>query len=246
MLKQAWAGTDARMYFSYYAADKTTDPEFQDKTPEERANPSMVGWMNKDYLEQQRRRLPSHKFRRLHLNLPGLPEGSAFSVEKIADAIERGVKVRPPRDCTSYMSFVDMSGGSSDDACLAIAHKEDGRAVLDLCINQVSHPPFDPMKAVTSFANVLKEYRVSQVLGDKYAGETFRAAFEREGISYQVSQLTKHEIYEAVEVLFNTGVVVLLDNEIMESQFLGLVWRGTRIDHPNGEHDDWANAAARF
>ena len=36
-----------------------------------------------EYLEQQRRRLPAHKFRRLHLNLPGLPEGSAFQPEPV-------------------------------------------------------------------------------------------------------------------------------------------------------------------
>jgi hypothetical protein len=102
MLKQGWAGTDARMYFSYYASDKTTDPDFFDKTPEERANPSMASWTNKNYLDQQRRRLPSHKFRRLHLNLPGLPEGSAFSAEKIEDAIERGTKMRPPQGRVAY------------------------------------------------------------------------------------------------------------------------------------------------
>jgi hypothetical protein len=90
----------------------------------------------------------------------------------------------------------------------------------------------------------LKEYRLSRVTGDKYAGETFKSAFEKEGIGYQVSQLTKHEIYEATEVLFNTGSAVLLDHELTESQFLGLIWRGGRIDHPNNEHDDWCNAAA--
>jgi hypothetical protein len=244
MLKQAWAGTDARMYFSYYASDKTTDPDFFDKTPEERANPSMASWTNKNYLEQQRQRLPSHKFRRLHLNLPGLPEGSAFSGDKIADAIERGIKVRPPLERVSYFGFVDMSGGSNDDACLGIAHRESGRAILDVCINQGTHPPFDPMKAVSLFGKVLKEYRILRVIGDKYAGETFKAAFLKEGINYQVSALTKHEIYEVMEVLFNTGNAVLLDNEVVESQFLGLVWRGSRIDHLPGEHDDWCNAAA--
>jgi len=30
----------------------------------------------------------------------------------------------------------------------------------------------------------------------------------------------------------------------LESQFLGLVWRGGKIDHPNGEHDDYANTTA--
>ncbi|HEX5606041.1 MAG TPA: hypothetical protein VFY96_05970 [Candidatus Binatia bacterium] len=57
-----------------------------------------------------------------------------------------------------------------------------------------------------------------------------------------MSDLTKHQIYEAVEVLFNTGAVLLLEHEMMESQFMGLVWRGSRIDHLPNEHDDFCNA----
>jgi hypothetical protein len=72
----------------------------------------------------------------------------------------------------------------------------------------------------------------------------FQSCLPEKGITYQVSNLTKHEIYEAVEVLFNTGTLVLLDHDVMESQFMGLVWRGSRIDHLPGEHDDYSNAAA--
>jgi hypothetical protein len=244
MLKIAWAKNDPRMCFSYYAADRTTDSDFFDVMPEERANPSMSSWTNKNYLEEERRRLPSHKFRRLHLNLPGLPEGSAFSAEKIVEAIEQGVKARPPDERLAYFAFTDMSGGSNDDACLAITHKEQGRAVLDICINQGGHPPFDPMKAVASFATVLKEYRLSRVIGDRYAGQTFRAAFQKEGVGYEVSAPSRHELYEAMELAFNTGSAVLLDNEVMESQFYGMVWRGSRIDHLPNEHDDFSNAAS--
>ena len=101
------------------------------------------------------------------------------------------------------------------------SHIRNGRVILGVCINQGTYPPFDPMKALASFADVLKEYRISRVVGDRYAGETFKAAFQKRGINYQVSELSKHEIYEAVEVLFNTGTLVLLDNEVMESQFMG-------------------------
>ena len=248
MLKNAWAGTDPRLLFSYYAADKTTDPRFESATPEQRANPSMASWENDDYLDQQRRRLPSHKFRRLHLNLPGSPEGSAYDASKIEDAIERGVKIRPPKTDVEYCAFVDMSGGSSDDATLGIAHlegdREAGRAVLDYVGNQGPKPPFDPRRAVAKFAKVLKEYRCFTVTGDAYAGETFRSDFENEGISYNVSTLSKSQIYEALEPRLNSGRVVLLDSEKMESELLGLIWRNQKIDHPANEHDDWANAAA--
>jgi hypothetical protein len=179
------------------------------------------------------------------LNLPGSPEGSAFNAEKIIDAVERGVSVRLPSPGISYHAFVDMSGGSSDDACLAVAYRDsDGRAVLDRVTDQGQRPPFDPRKAVKRFAEVLKDYKLSSVVGDRYAGETFKADFQERGISYRVSELTKSEIYEAIEPKLNAAEIVLLDEPKMEGQFLGLIWRGGKIDHPNGEHDDYCNSAA--
>jgi hypothetical protein len=236
---------DPRMFFSWYAADYVTDPAFEEASPEERANPSRLSWGDERYLEQQRTRLPAHKYRRLHLNLPGSPEGSAYNAEKIMDAVDRGVKMRPPEEGITYAAFVDMSGGSNDDACLAIAHKNlEGRAILDTVMDQGQRPPFDPMNAVDRFVTALRLYRCSGVTGDKYAGETFKSAFENELIKYTVSALTKSEIYEACEPPLNGHNIVLLDEPKLESQFLGLVWRGGKIDHPSGEHDDFCNAAA--
>jgi hypothetical protein len=94
------------------------------------------------------------------------------------------------------------------------------------------------------FLDVLKEYGVKIVTGDRYAGDTFKAAFQDEGITYRVSQLSKHQLYEALEPRLNSSLVLLLDHTELESQLLSLIWRGNRIDHPNGEHDDFANAAA--
>lgn len=245
MLAQAKAGTDRRMLFSWYAADHCTDPGLAGKTPEERANPSMASWGNPEYLEQQRRRLPAHKYRRLHLNLPGLPEGSAFSAETVMDAIARGVSVRPPERGVLYRAFVDMSGGSSDDAVLAIGHRdESGRVVLDCVVDQGQRPPFDPNKAVQRFLRVLGEYGVGAVTGDRYAGRTFSSQFEIAGVRYSVSPLDKSALYEAIEPELNASSVELLDVPTLEQQLLGLVWRGGRIDHPAGEHDDFANACA--
>jgi len=233
------------MYFSWYAADYCTDPAFENLSPEEKANPSMGSWEDQGYLAQQQARLPSHKYRRLHLNLPGAPEGSAFSAEKVMDAVERGVSVRLPEPKVAYFGFVDMSGGSSDDATLGIAHRDkDGRIWLDRVLNQGQRPPFDPRKAVERFVNVLKEYGLRWVAGDQYAGETFRQDFQRQGISYRVSELSKSEIYEELEPLLNGGRMVLLDIATLESQLLGLVWRASKIDHQSGEHDDWANGSA--
>jgi hypothetical protein len=245
LLKQAKAGTDPRMLLSWYAADFTTDPALTDAAPENRANPSRASWGNAEYLAQQQRRLPAHKYRRLHLNLPGLPEGSAYQPEPVMDAIARGVRVRLREPDVNYYAFVDMSGGSSDDAVLGISHTDtNGKYILDCLQDQGPRPPFDPNAAVTRFVETLQAYGISRVCGDRYAGETFRRQFEEHGIAYDVAPQTKSDLYDALEPLLNSHSVVLLDVPTLEQQLLGLVWRGGRIDHANGEHDDYANATA--
>jgi hypothetical protein len=184
-------GDDPRMYFSWYAADLTTHADFVESSPEQRANPSMASWGNDGYLDQQRRRLPTHKFRRLHLNLPGAPDGAAFAADAVMSAIVTGRKRLDYEPGISYTAFVDMSGGSGDDACLAIAHREHqcGHAVLDLLESQTGRPPFNPRLAVTKFAGLLAEYGIARVHGDAYAGLTFRSDFAALGIAYDVAPL---------------------------------------------------------
>jgi Terminase large subunit, ATPase domain len=239
------AGTDPRMLFSWYSGDLCTDPAFALLEPEERANPSIGSWPDgRGYLEQQRRRLPTSKFRRLHLNLPGAPDGAFFDAANVMGCIVPGRRRLAPRDGISYLAFVDMSGGSSDDAVLAIGHVEDGLCVIDLVVSQGGGVPFDPRLAVVKFVALLREYRISRVIGDKYAGETFLMDFRKVGVGYEVSRLTKSQLYEAMEPRVNAGEVELPDEPKVQEQLLTLVRRGARVDHQPGDHDDWANAVA--
>lgn len=239
-------GEDPRMYFQWYSADYCTDQNFQDKEPEQRANPSMVSWGNDEYLTQQRRRLPTHKFRRLHLNLPGMPDGTYFDAEKVLDATIEGRTVLKPNKEINYTAFCDMSGGSSDDATLAIAHYDliKEKIILDLITSQTGLPPFNPRHAVKKFAKLLKKYNVYSVTGDRFAGRTFRQDFQDEGISYNLSELTCSQYYEAFEPILNSGECELLDQPKMLEQLLGLVVRGTKITHMSSEHDDQINSAS--
>lgn len=238
-------GDDPRMLFSWYSGDLCTDPSFAELPQEQRANPSMASWPEGSaYIEQQRRRLPTHKFRRLHLNLPGAPDGAFYDGGKVMAAIISGRSVLPPQDDTRYFGFVDMSGGSSDDAVLGIAHAEEGAAVLDCLTKQAGEPPFNPRAAVERFAATLKQYRVTAVAGDNYAGETFKNDFETLNITYRSCRKSKTELYEELEPALNAGEVELLDIAKLQEQLLTLVVRGARIDHQPGDHDDFANAAA--
>lgn len=91
---------------------------------------------------------------------------------------------------------------------------------------------------------MLKTYRVSEVTGDHYAGETFASAFASRGITYQDAEQSASKNYEALEPCLSGHRVVLPHVPTLEQQLLGLVWRGGKIDHPGGEHDDWACAVA--
>jgi hypothetical protein len=245
-MKTGRGGDDPRLYFSWYGGDFTTDPTLagEDVSAEARANPSMASWDADDYLDQQRRRLPSHKFRRLHLNLPGAPDGAAFSGEHVTAAIVPGRRRLPRELGQHYLAFVDMSGGSNDDAVLAIAHQEGDRVIVDLVERQMGRPPFNPRDAIRKFVALLREYGIKHVTGDAFGGNTFKCDFEEHAIGYVGASTNKSDLYEELEPKLNAALVELPDVPELQEQLLTLVWRGTKIDHQPGDHDDFANAAA--
>jgi hypothetical protein len=142
---------------------------------------------------------------------------------------------------------------------LAIAHvrlagkgdtataQTDGVAVLD-AVREV-RPPFSPESVVTEFAALLRAYRVTSVMGDRYAGEWPRERFREHGIAYEVAERPRSDLYRDLLPMLNSGDCELLDLPRLASQLCGLERRTTRagrdsIDHPAGGHDDIANAVA--
>lgn len=237
ILKQHEKKVDPRLYVSWYAG-----------TIEE-ATPSLNGPLGPtlEDIEDARRSLPSWIFRRLYNNLPGQPDGSAFNADLVEDCVVKERKALPPVPGVTYAAFVDMSGGGADDSTLAIAHLDGkNRAVLDLLIDQGPRNKgnFNPEQAVSRFADVLKQYRLSLVTGHLYAGEWPRQAFLKHGIHYQLAEHTRSELYANLEPLLNSGQVELLDLPMLGAQLIGLIRKGEKIDHPAGEHDDFSNATA--
>ena len=154
---------------------------------------------------------------------------------------------RLPEWSKPYAAFVDPSGGSNDSMTLAIAHAEGKLIVLD-AIREVV-PPFSPNAVVEQFAEVLRQYQVWTVYGDRYAGEWCREPFIQRNVGYEISERAKSDIYRDFLPLLNSRAVSLLDHRRMRQQFLALERRTTRggrdsIDHPPGGHDDIANAVA--
>jgi hypothetical protein len=148
---------------------------------------------------------------------------------------------------SSYVAFCGPSGGSSDSMTLAVAHSENGKAVLD-CLREI-RAPFSPSDATAELAVVLKSYRLTRVTGDRYAGMWPVEQFAAQGIIYEHSERTKIDLYRECLPLLMRGGCVLLDNPRLIAQFCGLERRTARggrdsIDHKPGGKDDLANACA--
>ena len=147
-----------------------------------------------------------------------------------------------------YAAFVDLSGGGADSMVLAIAHRESksGIAVLDL-VREI-RPPCSPEGVVVDFSILLKSYRINRVTGDRYGGDWPRERFRNAGITYDISERTKSEIYINSLPLLNSRRVELLDVKRLAQQLVGLERRTARsghdfIDHAPGGHDDVCNGA---
>lgn len=130
-----------------------------------------------------------------------------------------------------YAAGFDAAGGSgSDEQTLAISHPEprNGRwiHVLD-CLVGVK-PPFSPQQVVADFCQVLKQYRIHQVIGDRYAGEWPREQFVKHGIEYRLTDKPKSDLYRELLPLINSGSVELLDESKLISQLCALERRTAR------------------
>lgn len=169
--------------------------------------------------------------------------------ELIAASVDPGVVVRRPEPNIHYRAFADPSGGRGDAFAMGIAHAERDVAVLDLLFER--RAPFDPGAVITDIAQVLRSYRIREVVGDSFGAELIVSAFRQRGILYKPSELNRTEVYLNALPLFTSGRVKLLDHERLVHQFASLERRTGRagrdsVDHPQGkgQHDDLANAVA--
>ena len=80
---------------------------------------------------------------------------------------------------------------------MAIGHTEaiDGDVDLVLDVLREQRPPFSPEAAIAEFAALLTTYRVVVVVGDRYGGLFPVESFRRHGITYQVADRVKSELY---------------------------------------------------
>jgi hypothetical protein len=185
----------------------------------------------------------------------------SFVSDAVIDACTDDVGERQFQTGVAYTAFVDMSGGSSDSAALAIAHMEGGNATLDLIRERQS--PHSPAEVTEEFAGILKAWGLRSCRGDRYAGKWPAQEFDLHGITLELPVIqekgkdgsmvekvqAKSDLYQSLLSMLNSRTVALLQQDRLRRQLLGLERRTGRggkdvIDHGRGQHDDVANAAA--
>ena len=177
---------------------------------------------------------------------------SFISADAIDAVTETDRIMLPSKNTTVYHAFIDTAGGAGKDSvAMAIGHVEEHKDVetpptfvTDTLIER--KPPFKPSETLKEFSLILRMYRVSKIVGDRYAGDFPAEAFSKEGIRFEATEHSKSQIYKAVLPLITSGRVELLDKPRLRNQLLNLERksRGGRdsIDHPRNAHDDCANA----
>jgi hypothetical protein len=170
------------------------------------------------------------------------------------ELIEACLVPQTPGRRRACVAFVDMSGGRVDAAALGIAHAEDmpefrrpPRLVLDALIHVDA--PHEPQAVVEKFAQVLKDYKITKVVGDRYGAEWVTGAYAKVGITYEPADLSASEIYAEMLAAFSERRVQLIDDAKLLTELRLLErkpragGRGDSIDHPkHGGHDDLAIA----
>ena len=173
----------------------------------------------------------------------------AFVQREVIENCTGGFIELAPAANTRYFGFVDAAGGSGGDSfAAAISHREGDRIIVD-CLRE-RRPPFSPSAVIEELVPLLRSYRISRVVGDRWAGGFPPEQFQQHHIKYEACVKLKSDLYVDLLPVLNSGRIILPRHPRLAAQLISLertTVRGSghdRIDHPRDQHDDLANAVA--
>ena len=172
---------------------------------------------------------------------------STFLEEQwVTDSVDPGCHERPAAARFQYVCFVDPSGGKRDSFTAAVSHRQGDTLFLDMA--REWRAPLDPATVVGEIAALVKPYNIRSVTGDAYGGEWPRTAFRAAGLSYEVSERSRSEIYLETGPLLAQARIRLIDFQRLTMQLRQLERRTSvsgrdAVNHPPGGADDLSNSA---
>jgi hypothetical protein len=177
---------------------------------------------------------------------------TGFITRDIVEACVSGYYELPPQLGTyMYRAFMDSASGvpEGDSFAVAVAHRSGDRVTVD-AIREV-RPPFNFFEVIqTVLVPLCKAYGIFSITGDNYAGELAKEPVRRAGISFELAEKHKSQLYaDPFLGMLNARKIDLPRHERAIAQICQLersVQRSGRdqITHPTHGHDDIANAIA--
>jgi hypothetical protein len=167
-------------------------------------------------------------------------------LEAVEACISRGWYEREPLISESYVAFDDPSTGSGEDSwALAISHAQRNNAnnvTVDLV--REWRPPFSAEAVIKEICDLCRQYRCYKITSDRTGKWTEERFTSFGGVTREITEKNKHDLYVGFLPVLNSGCVELLDHPRSINQLLSLERSRTKIDHPPRGHDDLINAIA--
>jgi hypothetical protein len=240
------AGDDPRMFFHWLEG-------------EEAANPA--SWVTREYLDQQRRRLPPQVFKRLHCNqwsTPDEPFVAAWQIERCTTGVRNAEGARPE---FVYALACDL-GLTKDRAAVAVLHRDyrQGKVVLDdLEVWEGSRQrPVRIADVARGLEERYRRFRPRWVVMDPWEMRAFIQAHSHWPITefsfsgrpmYQMATMLYNAIADEQLVLYpEAGKFIGRDGlaHDLQGELASLVLvetpSGIKFDHRSGKHNDMSIA----
>lgn len=152
----------------------------------------------------------------------------------------------PPRSEYQYAAFVDVAGGGGRDSfAMAIGHLEGEKVVIDVVRSR--QPKFNPDEVTAQCCELLKQYSLYSVTGDKFSGDYASNSFASCGVNYEKCEKSKSELYLEAESAFNTERIEIPDRELLIVQLKNLIRKaraGGKDSVDSDRPEDAANVVA--
>jgi hypothetical protein len=150
----------------------------------------------------------------------------------------------PPVAGRTYYAFMDPSGLRGDSFCLALAHREGDKIVIDLVRGTKKGTPDT---VVNEYVALAREYKCSVIHGDNYGADLISSLVEKAGVIYKRCDLDRNKLFIEAIPQFMRGGVELPNHEVALTEFRLLERHPSKsgqdkCEHPRNAHDDHANA----
>ena len=206
------------------------------------------------FLKNEKRRDPVN-YRREYEAEFSEAVGAFLPAEAIETCVVKDRTEVPPAETGRYFAAIDAAF-KGDRFTLGVAHRD--RETDTLIIDHLSGwrgTPANPLRLGNTIAKIREvalRYQVSKIVGDQFAAEPLRHAFEKEGLQFREVPFTlqsKADLYGMLRSLITDGRIELLDHKESLREMRGLEVEllpggNARIGHGRRGHDDFADVIA--